>query len=311
MKAAQSLLELAQREGVRACFANPGTSEMHLVAALDAVPGIRPVLCLFEGVATGAADGYGRMMQAPALTLLHLGPGLGNGLANLHNAYRAKTPIVSLIGEHATYHRANNPPLASDITALARPVSTWVRTAETTVDLLRLTQEAFAAARRLGPAALILPADIAWSDDALALPSAEAAADERFEKIWVAYPKDRQRGKAACLARIAEAVKEGIDPADLLRAVQAYATESEGFTRSKVCFADNWFQSRRWQAFIERIEAEREAAEAVQADHHARLVGWIRDRSPMCKHITAPQVKALVAAGLVTDGQLRSAGLAA
>ncbi len=140
---------------------------------------------------------------------------------------------------------------------------------------------------------------------------AEAAADERFEKIWVAYPKDRQRGKAACLARIAEAVKEGIDPADLLRAVQAYATESEGFTRSKVCFADNWFQSRRWQAFIERIEAEREAAEAVQADHHARLVGWIRDRSPMCKHITAPQVKALVAAGLVTDGQLRSAGLAA
>ncbi len=185
MKAAQSLLELAQREGVRACFANPGTSEMHLVAALDAAPGIRPVLCLFEGVATGAADGYGRMMQAPALTLLHLGPGLGNGLANLHNAYRAKTPIVSLIGEHATYHRANNPPLASDITALARPVSTWVRTAETTVDLLRLTQEAFAAARRLGPAALILPADIAWSDDALALPSAEAAADEDFDASQV------------------------------------------------------------------------------------------------------------------------------
>jgi acetolactate synthase-1/2/3 large subunit len=133
---------------------------------------------LFEGVATGAADGYGRMMQAPALTLLHLGPGLSNGLANLHNAYRARTPIVSLIGEHATYHRANNPPLASDITALARPVSTWVQTVETTADLLHLTQAAFAAARRLGPAALILPADIAWSDNTLALPSPTTAPDE-------------------------------------------------------------------------------------------------------------------------------------
>lgn len=140
---------------------------------------------------------------------------------------------------------------------------------------------------------------------------AAAAEDERFEKIWAAYPKDRQRGKAACLARIAEAVKEGIDPDNLLRAVQAYATESAGFTRSKVCFADNWFQSRRWQAFIDRIEAERKATEAVQADHHARLVGWIRDRSPMCKHITAPQVAALVAANLVTKVQLHAAGLAA
>ncbi|WFE73311.1 hypothetical protein [Roseinatronobacter sp. S2] len=141
---------------------------------------------------------------------------------------------------------------------------------------------------------------------------AEAAAeDERFEKIWAAYPKDRQRGKAACLTQIAEAVKEGVDPDDLLRAVQAYATESEGFTRSKVCFADNWFQSRRWQPFLEKFEAERETAEAVQADHLARLVGWIRDRSPMCKHITAPQVAALVAAELVSDSQLTAAGLAA
>ncbi|MFN3314832.1 MAG: hypothetical protein ACK46Q_15410 [Hyphomonas sp.] len=140
---------------------------------------------------------------------------------------------------------------------------------------------------------------------------AVAVEDERFEKIWIAYPKDRQRGKAACLARIAEAVKEGVDPDDLLRAVQAYAIESEGFTRSKVCFADNWFQSRRWQPFLEKFEAERETAEAVQADHHARLVGWIRDRSPMCKHITAPQVAALIAAELVSDSQLKAAGLAA
>lgn len=142
---------------------------------------------------------------------------------------------------------------------------------------------------------------------------AEAAAveDDRFEKIWAAYPKDRQRGKAACLARIAEAVEEGVDPNDLLRAVQAYATESAGFTRSKVCFADNWFQSRRWQPFLEKFEAERETAQAVQAEHHARLVGWIRDRSPMCKHITPHQVTALVAANLVTKVQLHAAGLAA
>ena len=171
MKAAQSLLALASREGIRACFANPGTSEMHLVAALDSAPAIRPVLCLFEGVATGAADGYGRMAQAPALTLLHLGPGLGNGFANLHNAYRAKTPIVSLVGEHATYHRANNPPLASDIVSIARPVSSWLKTVEAPNQLLDLALEAIQAARRTGPAALILPADVAWSDEELTPPT--------------------------------------------------------------------------------------------------------------------------------------------
>ena len=141
---------------------------------------------------------------------------------------------------------------------------------------------------------------------------AEAAAveDERFEKIWAAYPNDRQRGKAACLARIAEAVTEGIDPDDLLRAVQTYATESQGFTRSKVCFADNWFADRHWQRFLDALAQERQAKIVLAADHNAWLAAWVRDRSPMCKHITAPQVTALVAAGLVTDGQLRAAGLA-
>jgi len=134
--------------------------------------------------------------------------------------------------------------------------------------------------------------------------------DERVERIWAAYPKDRQRGKAASVSAIAEALAEGIDPDDLLRAVQAYATESDGFTRSKVCFSDNWFQSRRWQRFLEVMAEERHARTVLAADHHARLAAWVRDRSPMCKHITAPQVTALVAAGLVTDGQLRAAGLA-
>ncbi len=165
MKSAQRLLEYAAGNGVDACFANPGTSEMHLVAALDAVPAIRPILCVFEGVATGAADGYGRMAQRPALTLLHLGPGLANGIANLHNAYRAHTPILSLIGEHATYHRDNDPPLASDIAALAGPVSKWLATAQAPEDLVELAAQGLDAARKHGPAALVLPADVAWSDD--------------------------------------------------------------------------------------------------------------------------------------------------
>jgi acetolactate synthase I/II/III large subunit len=177
VKAAQRLLEYFSREGVDACFANPGTSEMHLVAAMDAAPGIRPILCLFEGVATGAADGYGRMKGAPALTLLHLGPGLGNGFANLHNAWRARTPIVSMVGEHATYHRANDAPLASDIAALARPVSAWLQTVERPADLIGLGAQALDAARRLGPAALIVPADVAWSDEEPKPPAAAKASE--------------------------------------------------------------------------------------------------------------------------------------
>jgi len=139
---------------------------------------------------------------------------------------------------------------------------------------------------------------------------AEAAAVEKVERIWAAYPKDRQRGKAASLSAIAEALTEGIDPDDLQRAVQAYATASAGFTRSKVCFSDNWFAGRRWQRFLEAMAEERRAQKTLAADHHARLAAWVRDRSPMCKHITAPQVTALVVAGLVTDVQLRAAGLA-
>jgi hypothetical protein len=139
---------------------------------------------------------------------------------------------------------------------------------------------------------------------------AEAAVDERVERIWAAYPKDRQRGKAASVSAIAEALAEGINSDDLLRAVQAYATESAGFTRSKVCFSDNWFAARRWQRFLEAMAEERQARTVLAANHQARLAAWVRDRSPMCKHITAPQVTALVAAGLVTDGQLRAAGLA-
>ena len=119
MNGARALLSTLVDAGVDVCFANPGTSEMHFVAALDDVPAMRGVLCLFEGVATGAADGYGRVAGRPAATLLHLGPGLGNGLANLHNARRARTPIVNIVGDHATYHARYDAPLQSDIASIA------------------------------------------------------------------------------------------------------------------------------------------------------------------------------------------------
>src|SRR5271156_6079251 len=127
MNGAEALIATLVAGGVDTCFTNPGTSEMHIVAALDQRPEVRCVLGLFEGVVTAAADGYARMKGKPALTLLHLGPGLANGLANLHNARRANSPIVNVIGDQATWHRAADAPLTSDIVSLATPMSGWVR----------------------------------------------------------------------------------------------------------------------------------------------------------------------------------------
>ncbi|MGH8979304.1 MAG: thiamine pyrophosphate-binding protein, partial [Acidimicrobiia bacterium] len=164
MNGAHVLIRTLVANGVDVCFANPGTSEMHFVAALDDVPEMRAVLTLFEGVATGAADGYGRMAGKPAATLLHLGPGLGNGIANLHNARRARTPIVNIVGDQATYHRAYDAPLTSDIDALARNVSGWIRDTTQPESVARDAADTVVAA--LAPpgriATLILPADTTW-----------------------------------------------------------------------------------------------------------------------------------------------------
>ena len=129
MTGAEAALQTAAAAGVEVCFANPGTTEMALVNALDRAPSVRAVLGLFEGVCSGAADGYARMSGRPALTLFHLGPGLANALANLHNARRARSPVVNLVGDQATWHRDADAPLTSDIVSLARPVSRWVREA--------------------------------------------------------------------------------------------------------------------------------------------------------------------------------------
>jgi acetolactate synthase I/II/III large subunit len=178
---AQALINTLVDAGVDVCFANPGTSEMHFVAALDAVPQMRGVLALFEGVATGAADGYARIAGRPAAVLLHLGPGLGNGLANLHNARRAHVPMVVVVGDHATYHKKYDAPLESDIDALAGSVSGWVHRSTSTADVATDAAQAVAVSRAGAQiATLILPADVSWSDGAQAvagLPAQPSTAD--------------------------------------------------------------------------------------------------------------------------------------
>ncbi|MGE5136798.1 MAG: acetolactate synthase large subunit [Gemmatimonadota bacterium] len=166
MNGAQALIRTLTGCGVDVCFSNPGTSEMHFVAALDAVPEMHGVLCLFEGTATGAADGFGRMAGRPASALLHLGPGLANGLANLHNARRARTPLVAVVGDHAAYHKRYDAPLESDIEALAGSVSGWVRRSARSADVAADAADAVAAAMTPpgGTATLILPADVSWSE---------------------------------------------------------------------------------------------------------------------------------------------------
>jgi len=166
MNGAESLIRTLVTGGVDTCFTNPGTSEIHIVAALDRIPEMRCVLGLFEGVVTGAADGYARMAEKPACTLLHLGPGLGNGLANLHNAYRAHVPMVNLVGQHPIDHLRHDTPLKSDVEAIGRPYSKWLRTSRAVSEIGRDAAESIVAARTAPGqiATLIVPADVAWSE---------------------------------------------------------------------------------------------------------------------------------------------------
>jgi acetolactate synthase-1/2/3 large subunit len=203
MNGAQALIRTLVAAGVDVCFMNPGTSEMHFVAALDDVPEMRAVLALFEGVATGAADGYGRMADRPAAVLLHLGPGLGNGLANLHNARKARTPVVAVVGDHATYHKQYDAQLESDIPTVARNVSTWIRSSSSPEQVAADAADAVAAA--FGPpgqvATLILPADVSWSG------GAEPAAPP--------HPPEPRAPTGETVSAIASALADG-EPAALL-----------------------------------------------------------------------------------------------
>jgi len=224
MRGADLLLHSLVQSGVEICFANPGTSEMHLVAALDAVPALRPVLTLHENVASGAADGWGRVTGRPASTLLHLGPGLANALANLHNARRAATPVVNIVGEHASYHLANDPPLASDIAALARTVSSWVQTVPAARAAASAMQGAVTAAS--GPpgavATLIVPADVAWDEVDDAEANALLAARRSPPGHGSAAGARGHRVSDAAVERVARVLASG-EPAALLLGGRAMA----------------------------------------------------------------------------------------
>src|SRR4051812_14597273 len=166
MNGARALVRTLVDAGVDVCFANPGTSEMYVVVAIDDVPEMRGVLTLFEGVATGAADGYARMAGRPAATLLHLGPGLSDGLANLHNARRGRTPLANVVGDHARSHKRLDPPLESDIDALAGTVSGWVRRSLMPADVAADAAEAVAAAASGGDTTPLQAAAGSWGGGA-------------------------------------------------------------------------------------------------------------------------------------------------
>ncbi|MCY1283590.1 putative acetolactate synthase large subunit IlvX [compost metagenome] len=222
MNGAQSLVRTLVNCDVDVCFANPGTSEMHFVAALDAVPEMRSILCLFEGVVTGAADGYGRIAGKPAATLLHLGPGLANGLANLHNARRANTPIVNIVGDHATYHLQYDALLTSDIAGFARPVSSWIHETKSAKTVACDAARAVQAARSApgGVATLILPADTAWNDaDYPAEPLSDIGpATVSSKAVDQAAQLLRNGKKTALLLRGAALYGEGLEAAGRVQA---------------------------------------------------------------------------------------------
>lgn len=199
MTGAETLLRTAAAAGLDVCFANPGTTELDLVKALEGA-GVRPILGLFEGVCAGAADAYGRLAGRPALVLLHLGPGLANGLANLHNAAKARTPVVTLVGDHATTHIGKGAPLEADVEGFARPVSRWVRTSVTAGAMAGDLVEALEAATAPpgGVATLVVPADCAWGDAGLDGIDVRARVEELA----------RGRAAAALRARVDDAAIE-------------------------------------------------------------------------------------------------------
>ena len=195
MNGAEALLKTLIDSEIEVCFANPGTSEMHLVSAIGRTKAMRPVLCLFEGVVTGAADGYARMSDKAAITLLHLGPGLANGMANLHNAKKAHVPLINIVGDHAPYHLQYDAPLTSDVVAHAKINSAWVRVAESADDLSQAGAEAVAAAYQGDGkiATLIAPANFAWEES--------SGAAESITRQAPALASDHSIQQAATLLR--------------------------------------------------------------------------------------------------------------
>lgn len=266
MNGAEAFIRTLILCGVEVCFANPGTSEMQLVAAIDREPGMRAVLGLFEGVVTGAADGYARMAERPAVTLLHLGPGLGNGLANLHNARKAASPVINMVGDHATYHSHYNAPLTSDVEGVARPMSDWVRTSLSQRDLPQAGAEAYAAAMRYPGqvATVVVPADHAWNEGAAAAapPTRPAAPQTPAETIdQIAAALKAVEGPIALFLGGRALREEALHQAGRISAATGAKIICETFTA-------------RWQRGAGRVAAERlpyfaEQAQAYLAEYKA------------------------------------------
>lgn len=304
MKGAQAIYETLYRAGIDTILANPGTSEMALVRALDEAGTVRGVLALFEGVVSGAADGYARMAGRPAATLLHLGPGLANAGANLHNARRARSPVVNIVGEHARGHVALDAPLTTDIEAIARPFSKWVRTVGATAEAGRDTAAAIAAAARLGgPATLIVPADVAWSEGGAPADTPKAAAPARCESrvVELAAALLREKGPRAMLLLGGSALGErGVGLAHRIAAATGVRLACETFNARAARGAG--------RPFIPKVPYFGEAAEAFLKDVDALLL--VEARSPVNffgypgKHGTPvpPATQVVPAAGAGEDG---------
>jgi acetolactate synthase I/II/III large subunit len=270
MNGAESLVRTLVGGGVEVCFANPGTSEMHFVAALDRVEGMRCVLGLFEGVVTGAADGYARMSEKPAATLLHLGPGMANGLANIHNANKASTPMVNIVGDHATYHRRYDAPLTTDIETAARPFSRWVKTSPDAQSVAADGAAAIVAARTPPGqiATLILPADTAWNEGSGPAPVPPPPQPAAVSPEAVAEAARVLRsGEPALLLLTGRALREeGLDLAGRIAAKTGARLMAQGSNART--------QRGRGRVFVERVPyVVDQAVKVLSGLKHIVLVG--------------------------------------
>ncbi|MEU7145350.1 acetolactate synthase large subunit [Nocardia sp. NPDC046473] len=301
MNGAEAIIETMLDSDVRVCFGNPGTSEMHFVAALDRYPQMRGILCLFEGVATGAADGYGRMTRRPAATLLHLGPGLGNGLANLHNARRAGTPVLNIVGDHSRDHKPLDSPLDSDIDAVAGSVSAWLYRPADSAGLGRDIAAAIAAtsgfedsvAQRTGTsgsiATVVVPADLSWSTGGVAAPALPNRPARDAVVASDAAEKILRSGEKTVLLLDGDALTEdGLNAAD--RIAQATGT---------LLFCPTWPAALRRGAGIPTVTPLAYRSEDVRAQmagvRHLILAGA---RSPVASFGYPDQDGNLVPAGI-------------
>src|SRR5271155_452689 len=270
MNGAESLVRTLVGGGVNVCFANPGTSEMHFVAALDRVDGMRCVLGLFEGVVTGAADGYARMTENPAATLLHLGPGMANGLANIHNANKAMTPMVNIVGDHATYHRRYDAPLTTDIETAAKPFSRWVKTSPDAKSVAADGAAAIAAARTPPGqiATLILPADTAWNEGSGPANVPPAAQPAPVSSAAVAEAARVLRSGEPCLLLVTGRAlrQEGLDLAGRIAAKTGARLIAQGSNART--------QRGRGRVFVERVPyVVDQAVKVLGGLKHIILVG--------------------------------------